>query len=214
MLSPALDLGPYPPCGGAADAYTCSGRCGELSQVKPTGLVGFRATIISRSRKSCLTVDPRSTGYATIMTNLTSRKGTLMSDSTSEGTKASPWQLRTPPGTSEYTMYLDDAADPPSIVCQVGGTQLRYQRRAIDDLHAMLKEHGDWMPLGGADEQKPAPEGSVEAWGRSADNPVGGWYGLKKGLRGRFGVYMPPLLEALGLAEVTHDPKGNKMRAR
>ncbi len=137
-----------------------------------------------------------------------------MADSTGEGTKESPWQLRTPPGTLEYTMYLDDAADPPSIVCQVGGTQLRYQRRAIDDLHAMLKEHGDWMPLGGVDEEKSAPEGSVEAWGRSAYNPVGGWYGLKKGLRGRFGVYMPPLLEALGLAEVTHDPKSNKMRAR
>jgi hypothetical protein len=111
-------------------------------------------------------------------------------------------------------MYIDDSTEPASIVCQVGGTQLRYDRRAIDDLHAMLKAHGDWMPLGGADEQKPAPEGSVEAWGRSAANPIGGWYGLKKGLRGRFGVYMPPLLEALGLAELTHDPKNNRMRAR
>ena len=103
--------------------------------------------------------------------------------------------------------------DPPAIICQVGGTQLRYDRRAIDDLHAMLKAHGDWMPLGGADEQKPAPDGSVEAWGRSETNPVGGWYGMKKGLRGRFGVYLPPLLEALGLAEVTHDAKNNRMRA-
>ena len=102
-------------------------------------------------------------------------------------------------------MYRDEEADPPALVCQVGSTQLRYQLRAIDDLHAMLKAHGDWMPLGGADEQKPAAEGTVEAWGRSADNPVGGWYGLKKGLRGRFGVYLPPLLEALGLAELTHD---------
>ena len=129
------------------------------------------------------------------------------------GTKTDPWQLKTPPGTSEYQMWIDESAELPAIVCQVGGTQLRYDRRAIDDLHAMLKEHGDWMPLGGADEQKPAPEGSVEAWGRSEGNPVGGWYGLKKGLRGRFGVYMPPLLEALGLAEVTHDAKNNRMRA-
>ena len=136
-----------------------------------------------------------------------------MADHSGSGTKADPWVLKTPPGTSEYQMYLDDAGDPPAIICQVGGTQLKYDRRAIDDLHAMLKAHGDWMPLGGADEQKPAPEGSVEAWGRSADNPVGGWYGLKKGLRGRFGVYMPPLLEALGLAEVTHDAKNNRMRA-
>jgi hypothetical protein len=129
------------------------------------------------------------------------------------GTNEDPWNLRTPSGTSEYLMYRDESSNPPSIVCQVGSTQLRYQLRAIEDLHAMLKAHGDWMPLGSADEQKPAAEGTVEAWGRSADNPVGGWYGLKKGLRGRFGMYMPPLLEALGLAEVEHNPKNNRMRA-
>jgi hypothetical protein len=110
-------------------------------------------------------------------------------------------------------MYRDEGADPPAIVCQVGGTKLTYHARAIDDLHAMLKAQGDWMPLGGTDEQKPAPDGTVEAWGRSPDNPVGGWYGLRKGYRGRFGVYLPPLLEALGLAELTHDPKNNRMRA-
>jgi hypothetical protein len=110
-------------------------------------------------------------------------------------------------------MYRDEAADPPALVCQVGSTQLRYRLSAIDDLHAMLKEHGDWLPLGGADEQKPAAEGSVEAWARSPENPVGGWYGLKKGLRGRFGMYVPPVLEALGLAEVEHQPRDNRMRA-
>jgi hypothetical protein len=111
-------------------------------------------------------------------------------------------------------MWRDELADPPALVCQVGATQLRYQLRAIDDLHAMLVAHGDWIELGGSDEQKPAAAGTVEAWGRSPDNPVGGWYGLKKGLRGRFGVYLPPLLEALGLAELTHEARGNKMRAR
>ena len=130
------------------------------------------------------------------------------------GTKADPWQLKTPPGTSDYTMYKDEEADPPQLVCQVGSTKLMYHLRAIDDLHAMLKKHGDWMDLGGADEQKPAKEGTVEAWGRSEKNPVKGWYGMKKGLRGRFGVYLPPLLEALGLAEVTHEAKNNRMRAR
>jgi len=129
------------------------------------------------------------------------------------GTKADPWQLKTPTGTSSYEMYRDETLDPPAIVCQVGTTQLRYDIRAIEDLHAMLKAHGDWMPLGSADEQKEAAEGTVEAWGRSPANPVGGWYGLKKGLRGRFGMYMPPLLEALGLAEVEHNPKNNRMRA-
>jgi hypothetical protein len=129
------------------------------------------------------------------------------------GTRDDPWQLKTPPGTSDYTIYRDEVADPPALVCTVGGTVLRYHLRAIDDLQAMLKAHGDWMPLGGADEQKPAADGTVEAWARSADNPVGGWYGLKKGLRGRFGVYIPPLMEALGLAEVEHNPKNNRMRA-
>ena len=132
---------------------------------------------------------------------------------TGAGTKDDPWQLTTPPGTSAYQMWRDDAADPPVIVCQVGGTQLKYDARAIEELQSWLKEQGDWVPLGGADEQKPAAAGSVEAWARSDDNPRGGWYGLKKGLRGRFGVYMPPLLEALGLAEVTHDAKSNRMRA-
>ncbi len=130
-----------------------------------------------------------------------------------KGTKEDPWQLKTPTGTSEYSMYRDEAADPPRIVCQVGTTTLHYDARAIDELHAMLKKHGDWMPLGSADEQKPAAEGTVEAWGRSDQNPRKGWYGLKKGLRGRFGMYMPPLLEALGLAEVEHNPKNNRMRA-
>ena len=132
---------------------------------------------------------------------------------TGAGTKEKPWVLKTPSGTSEYTMYRDTAADPPALVCQVGSTQLRYHLRAIDDLHAMLKKHGDWMPLGSADEQKPAAEGSVEAWARSPKNPVSGWYGLRKGYRGRFGMYMPPLLEALGMAEVEHNPKNNRMRA-
>ena len=129
------------------------------------------------------------------------------------GTKENPWKLKTPPGTSEFEAYKDEAADPPALVVQVGSTQLRYHLRCIEDLHAMLKAHGDWMLLGSADEQKPAAEGTVEAWGRSAKNPVGGWYGMKKGLRGRFGMYMPPLLEALGLAEVEHNPKNNRMRA-
>jgi hypothetical protein len=137
-----------------------------------------------------------------------------MADAIGTGTKDDPWQLQTPPGSSAYAMYRDEEADPPVLVCQVGSTQLRYQLRAIEDLHAMLKAHGDWMPLGGADEQKPAADGTVEAWGRSPDNPVGGWYGLKKGLRGRFGVYLPPLLEALGLAELTHEKRNNQMRAR
>ena len=136
-----------------------------------------------------------------------------MTKAAGAGTKGDPWKLKTPPGTSDYQMWRDEASDPPALVCQVGGTQLRYQLRCIDDLHAMLKKHGDWMPLGGADEQKPAADGTVEAWGRSERNPVGGWYGMKKGLRGRFGVYLPPLLEALGMAELEHNPKNNRMRA-
>ena len=129
------------------------------------------------------------------------------------GTAEDPWILTTPPGKSEYRAYRDESADPPAVVCIVGTTELRYQLRCIDDLHAMLTAHGDWMLLGNADEQKPAADGTVEAWGRSSENPVGGWYGLKKGLRGRFANYIPPILERLGLAEVEHHARNNRMRA-
>ena len=132
---------------------------------------------------------------------------------TGSGTPEDPWTLTTPPGKSTYQVYRDEAADPPALACVVGTTKLGYHLRCITDLHEMLKRHGDWMALGNADEQKPAPEGSVEAWARSPENPVGGWYGLKKGLRGRFGNYVPPVLEALGLAEVEHNARNNRMRA-
>jgi hypothetical protein len=130
-----------------------------------------------------------------------------------KGTKDDPWELTTAPGSSKYTMYRDDKANPPALVCQVGTTTLKYHLSAIDDLHAWLVEQRDWVPLGAADEKKPAAEGTVEAWGRSAKNPVGGWYGLRNGYRGRFGMYLPPLLEELGLAEVTHEARNNQMRA-
>jgi hypothetical protein len=139
------------------------------------------------------------------MTTKTATKG---------GTPDAPWALKTPPGTADYQAWRDPALDPPALVVQVGKTQLRYHLRCIDDLHAMLERHGDWMLLGSADEQKPAAEGTVEAWGRSAGNPVKGWYGIKKGLRGRFGMYVPPVLEALGLVELEHNPKNNRMRAK
>jgi len=130
-----------------------------------------------------------------------------------QGTKEDPWMLKTPPGSSEYKMYRDQKDGKDVIVCVVGSTTLLYDARCLDDLHAMLTAHGDWMDMGGCDEQKEAKEGTVEAWGRSDTNPVGGWYGLKKGLRGRFGVYIPPLMEELGLAEITHDARNNRMKA-
>jgi hypothetical protein len=129
-------------------------------------------------------------------------------------TKENPWQLKTAPGTSEYTMHTEEKDGKRVLVCTVGKTVLSYDARCIEDLHKMLKTNGDWVELGGADEQKPAKEGTAEAWGRSADNPVGGWYGLKKGFRGRFGVYLPPLMEALGLCELEHNPKNNRIRAK
>lgn len=124
------------------------------------------------------------------------------------------WALKTAPGTSDYTVHVDTQDGKQLLVCTVGKTVLLYDARCIDELHAMLKKAGDWVELGGADEQKPAKDGTVEAWGRSASNPIGGWYGLKKGLRGRFGVYVPPLMEAMGLCELEHLPKNNRMRAK
>ena len=131
-----------------------------------------------------------------------------------KGTKDAPWKLKTPPGTSDYEMYKDVKDGKEVIVCTVGKTVLLYDARCLKDLHEMLKKHGDWIEPGSADEQKPAKEGTVEAWGRSPKNPVGGWYGLKKGLRGRFGMYIPPLMEELGLAELEHNPRNNRMRAK
>ncbi|MDO8671966.1 MAG: hypothetical protein Q7O66_11125 [Dehalococcoidia bacterium] len=133
---------------------------------------------------------------------------------TGNGTAEDPWVLKTPPGTSEYKIYRDETSDPPALVCIVGTTKLSYHLRCIEDPQAMLKQHGDWMLLGSADEQKPAAEGTVEEWARSPKNPVGGWYGLKKGTSAEvFAMYLPPLLEALGLAELEHNPKNNRMRS-
>lgn len=125
------------------------------------------------------------------------------------GTQSDPWRLTTAPGTSAYLMYVEGD----ELVCEVGSTKLKYHARAIEDLHEWLLEQGSWVPLGAADELKAVTEGTVEAWGRSESNPVGGWYGLRKGYRGRFGMYLPPLLEALGTAELTHDPRNNSVRA-
>lgn len=130
------------------------------------------------------------------------------------GIAQNPWTLKTPSGNSAFQAYRDTTANPPALVVQVGKTQLRYDLRCLEDLHAMLKAHGDWMPLGSADEQKPAAEGTVEAWARSSENPIGGWYGLKKGLRGRFAMYVPPVMKELGLAEVEENPRNNRMRFR
>jgi hypothetical protein len=137
----------------------------------------------------------------------------VSSTAAGSGTAADPWILATPPGKSDFEAWREPGAEPPALVVQVGTTQLRYQLRCIEDLHAMLAQRADWVPLGNADEQKPAADGTVEAWGRDPGNPVGGWYGLKKGLRGRFGNYVPPVLERLGLAEVEHNARNNRMRA-
>ena len=133
---------------------------------------------------------------------------------TGTGTADDPWVRKTPPGTSEYQMHRDDTVDPAELVCVVGTTKLKYLARCLDDVPAMLRERGDWMELGSADENKPAKDGTLEAWGRSEANPVGGWYGLRKGYRGRFGMYVPPLLEHLGLVELEHNPRNNRVRAR
>ena len=136
-----------------------------------------------------------------------------MSDLAGTGLASDPWRLKTPPLTSDFTMHRDTRDGRDILVCTVGKTILFYDARCLDELHAMLRQRGDWVELGAADEQKDAKEGTVEAWARSPDNPIGGWYGLKNGLRGRFGMYVPPLMERLGLAEVEHQPRSNRMRA-
>ena len=136
-----------------------------------------------------------------------------MSDPMGPGEPDDPWRLKTPPLTSDFTLHRDIRGGRAVLVCTVGTTVLLYDARCVEDLHAMLRAAGDWVELGSADEQKDTRPGTVEAWARSPDNPVGGWYGLKKGLRGRFAMYVPPLMERLGLAEVEHNPRSNRMRA-
>lgn len=129
------------------------------------------------------------------------------------GTQDDPWMLKTPPQTSEFLVWKDEVADPPALIVQVGKTRLAYQLRALNDAHAMLKSHGDWMPLGNADEGKPTKDGTLENWARSEDNPVQGYYGLRKGYRGRFANYVSPTLELLGLVELEHNARNNRVRA-
>jgi len=134
--------------------------------------------------------------------------------STGSGVKDDPWRLKTPPQTSEFEVWRDETASPAILFVQVGATRLSYQLRGIEDLAAMLKTRGDWVELGAADEGKPVKDNTVEAWARAADNPVGGYYGLRKGYRGRFALYVPPVLEHLGLVELEHAPRNNRVRAR
>ncbi|MGE3958153.1 MAG: DUF6855 family protein [Vicinamibacterales bacterium] len=130
------------------------------------------------------------------------------------GTADDPWILKTPSQTSDYQAWKDESLDPPALVVQVGSTRLSYRLRALDDLAGMLEAHGDWMPLGNADEGKPVQPGTIEAWARDANNPVGGYYGLRKGYRGRFANYVTPVLELLGLVELEHGPRNNRARSR
>lgn len=126
------------------------------------------------------------------------------------GEKDDPWKLKTPPLSSEFLAYRDHEAG--ALVVTVGSTKLSYQLRAIDDFHAMLMAADDWIPLGNADEGKPVKENTVEAWARDTANPVGGYYGLRKGYRGRFANYVSPVLEVLGLAELEHNARNNRIR--
>jgi hypothetical protein len=137
-----------------------------------------------------------------------------MTEVDGSGTKDDPWKLKTPPLSSDFEVWKDEAASPPSLVVQVGATKLAYQLRGIEDLHAMLKARGDWVELGNADESKPVKDGTVEAWARAEDNPVGGYYGTRKGYRGRFANYVTPVLEMMGLVELEHGPRNNRVRAK
>jgi len=128
------------------------------------------------------------------------------------GTKEEPLELQAPSGSGSYTMHVEEKQGTDLLVCTVGKTVLHYDLRCIEDLSAMLKSHGGWILLGSKDEKQVTSEGTVEHWARSSDNPIGGWYGLKKNFRGRFAMYVPPLMEYLGLAEVEHNSRDNRMR--
>ena len=130
-----------------------------------------------------------------------------------EGTKDSPWELTTPPGKSGFLAWREPDNDPPTVKVQVGSTWLRYHIQAVEDLHAMLVAHGDWMELGNKDEGKDPKEDTVEAYGRDPGNPVGGYYGIRKGYRGRFANYITPILKVQGRVEFEKRGRGWWVRA-
>lgn len=129
------------------------------------------------------------------------------------GYRRRPLILKTLPLSSDYQAWRDEKADSPTLVVQVGKTRLSYRLRCIDDLHAMLGKNGSWVELGTSDKGKPVKDGTVEAWARDPSNRVKVYYGLRKGYRDRFANYFPPVLELLGLAELEHNPRNNRMRA-
>lgn len=97
--------------------------------------------------------------------------------------KENPWDLKTPPESSAFQMWIDNKNEEEVIVCQVGSTKLYYKLQAIDDLHKMLMKHGDWMLMGSKDDKAESKEGTVEHWARSNKNPIGAWYGIRKAYR-------------------------------
>jgi hypothetical protein len=130
-----------------------------------------------------------------------------------DGTTEEPWRLTTPSRDTEFRAWFDVVGNVPVLAVRDGETLLHYDRSCIDDLRDMLVARADWVELGAADEQNEPHPGTVEAWARSQGNPRGGWYGLDEGLRGRFAVYVPPVLEYLGMAELEHNQGVNRMRA-
>jgi hypothetical protein len=130
------------------------------------------------------------------------------------GTVDDPWILKTPSQSSEYRAWRDETLSPPALIVQVGTTTLSYQLRCVDDFTVMLKARADWVALGNADEGKPVQPGTVEAWARDPKNPVGGYYGLRKGYRGRFANYVTPILELMGIVELEHGARNNRVRIK
>ena len=173
--------------------------------------VGYANVVFGDHTTACLDDRRDESG---VMDGVSSEKpsGSFPGDETRDA--GNPWQLTTAPGTSAYTMHLGELAGRKILVCTVGKTVLHYDVRCVDDLQEMLMARGDWVDLGGADEQRTPAEGSVEAWARDPSNPIGGWYGLRNGYRGRFAVYVPPLLEVLGRCELEHGPRNNRARYR
>ena len=54
-----------------------------------------------------------------------------------KGSPTDPWVLKTPPGTSEFTMHREALNGTDILVCTVGKTVLHYEYRCIKDLHDM-----------------------------------------------------------------------------
>jgi hypothetical protein len=117
--------------------------------------------------------------------------------------------------TGKQFNFEVDAQEKCIIITSQNNFKFRYRLCALKDLLVWLKDNcgGKWVYLGSRGEEETPKEGTVEKWARSSTNPVGGFYGITPGRKGRFASYIPSILEYYCFVEIEHKPQNNRIRA-